>query len=49
MKQRPNIIVIFASAVLIAAVAVALLGNIFTPWAVTDQALLSRPLRSEGL
>ncbi len=42
MKRRPSIIVIFASAVLIFAVAVALLGNIFTPWAVTDQALLSR-------
>ena len=30
MKRRPSIIVIFASAVLIFAVAVALLGNIFT-------------------
>lgn len=42
MRARPNIIVIFASAVLIFAVGVALLGNIFTPHAVTDQALLSR-------
>lgn len=42
MRRRPNIIVIFASAVLIFAVGVALLGNVFTPHAVTDQALLSR-------
>lgn len=42
MNRRPNIIVIFASAVLIASVGVAVLGNIFTPHAVTDQALMTR-------
>lgn len=42
MTQRPNIVVLFASSVLIAAVGIALLGNVFTPHAVTDQALLSR-------
>ena len=42
MKRRPNVIVIVASAVLIAVVGVALVGNVFTPHAVTDQALLSR-------
>ena len=40
--RRPNIIVIFAAAVLVLAVGIALTGNVFTAHAVTDQALLSR-------
>lgn len=42
MRRRPNIIVVFASLVLILAIGVAVVGNMFTPHAVTDQALLSR-------
>ncbi|MFD1882877.1 ABC transporter permease [Paracoccus pacificus] len=42
MKRRPNLIVILAAVVLILAVSVALVGNVFTAHAVTDQALLSR-------
>lgn len=42
MKNRPNIIVILASVILVASVGVAITGNIFTPHAVTDQALMNR-------
>ncbi|MCQ0971139.1 ABC transporter permease [Paracoccus sp. TK19116] len=42
IRQRPNIIVVLASIILAVAVGVALIGNVFTPHAVTDQALLSR-------
>lgn len=40
--SRPNAITIIAGGILTAAVATALLGNVFTPHLVTDQALLSR-------
>ncbi|WBU60993.1 ABC transporter permease [Paracoccus albus] len=42
MRHGSNIIVVCASVVLILAIGVAVIGNIFTPHAVTDQALLSR-------
>ncbi|MEO3997503.1 ABC transporter permease [Mesorhizobium sp. CAU 1732] len=42
MKNRPSIIVILSALVLIAVVAVALLGNVFTSHAVTSQDLLNR-------
>lgn len=42
MRRAPNIIVLFASVVLFLAIGIAIVGNIFTPHAVTDQALLSR-------
>lgn len=40
--QRTSLPVLFAGAILLASVLVALVGNVFTPHAVTDQALLSR-------
>ena len=40
--RRPNLIVILAATILALAVGVALIGNVFTAHAVTDQALLSR-------
>jgi len=42
MKNKPAILLIFASAVLISAVAIAIFGDIFSPFAVTDQDLLNR-------
>lgn len=39
---RPGLPVLFAGAILVASILVALVGNVFTPHAVTDQALLSR-------
>ncbi|MGJ8624391.1 MAG: ABC transporter permease [Yoonia sp.] len=42
MKNKPSILLIFASAVLISAVAIAIIGDIFSPFAVTDQDLLNR-------
>lgn len=42
MKRRPSVIVILSAVVLIAVVAVAILGNIFTPHSVNNQDLLSR-------
>lgn len=42
MTQRPSIILILASAVLLAVVVIALVGNVFTPYAVNDQDLLNR-------
>ncbi len=43
MKRRPSVIVILSAVVLIAVVAVAIFGNIFTPHAVNNQDLLNRP------
>ncbi|MBZ4689327.1 MAG: binding-protein-dependent transport system inner rane component [Cereibacter sp.] len=40
--SRPNILTLMAGGILAASVAVALVGNVFTPHEVTDQALLSR-------
>ncbi len=42
MRRGPNPVVVLASTVLALAVGVAITGNIFTPHAVTDQALMSR-------
>ncbi len=42
MKRRPSVIVILSAVVLIAVVAVAIFGNIFTPHAVNNQDLLNR-------
>lgn len=42
MKRRPSVIVILSAMVLIAVVAVAIFGNIFTPHAVNNQDLLNR-------
>lgn len=42
MKQRPSLLLIAASGVLLAVVAIALLGNVFSPFAVTHQDLLAR-------
>lgn len=42
MKKRPSIIVVLASLVILAVVAVAAVGNVFTPHSVTGQDLLSR-------
>jgi len=42
MKKRPSLILIFASAILFAVVAVAFLGNIFTDYLITDQNLMAR-------
>lgn len=40
--NRPNAITLLAGGILVAAVATAIVGNIFTPHLVTDQALMSR-------
>ncbi|MFC7705538.1 ABC transporter permease [Plastorhodobacter daqingensis] len=40
--SRPNVITLLAGGIVAAAVGVALVGNVFTPHAVTDQALLAR-------
>ncbi|MDP3339193.1 ABC transporter permease [Frigidibacter sp.] len=40
--SRPNVITVMASSILVAAVAAAVFGNVFTPHLVTDQALMSR-------
>lgn len=42
MKHRPNIIVLLATLVLVVVTVVAVIGNVFTPYAVTDQDLLNR-------
>jgi peptide/nickel transport system permease protein len=42
MKQRPSGVVIFASTVLLVVIAIALVGNVFTPYGVNDQDLLNR-------
>ena len=42
MSRRPSIVVLAAAAVLAAVVAVALAGNVFTPYGVTEQNLLAR-------
>lgn len=42
MKQRPSLLLIAASGVLLTVVAIALLGNVFSPFAVTHQDLLAR-------
>ena len=42
MKSRPSLIVILSALVLLAVVAVALVGNVFTPHQVTNQDLLNR-------
>lgn len=42
MKRRPSVIVVLSAVVLIAVVAVAIFGNIFTPHAVNNQDLLNR-------
>lgn len=42
MSRRPSVIVILASAVLIAVIAIAVVGNVFTPHAVSHQDLLNR-------
>lgn len=40
--SRPNFLTLMAGGILAASVAIALVGNVFTPHEVTDQALLSR-------
>lgn len=40
--SRPNAITLLAGGILVAAVATAIVGNVFTPHLVTDQALMSR-------
>lgn len=42
MKSRPSVIVILSALILLAVVIVALVGNVFTPHAVTGQDLLNR-------
>lgn len=42
MKNRPSLIVIFASLVILAMVVIAIVGNVFTPHTVTGQSLLNR-------
>lgn len=42
MSRRPSLILIFAFAVLAAVVVVAVIGNVFTPYATTHQDLLNR-------
>ncbi len=42
MKQSPSVILILACAVLLAVIGIALVGNVFTPYAVNNQDLLHR-------
>ncbi|WP_299821821.1 ABC transporter permease [uncultured Jannaschia sp.] len=45
MSRRPSLTVLAAASVLVAVVLVALIGNVFTPFATTDQDLLNRLAR----
>lgn len=47
MKKRPSIIIICASVILVSVVAIAVLGNLFTPHLTTDQSLIAR-LKAPG-
>lgn len=42
MSRRPSLILIFAALVLVTVVVVAIIGNVFTPYATTHQDLLNR-------
>lgn len=42
MRRRPSLMVLFSAFVLLAVVVVAIIGNVFTPFAATDQDLLNR-------